>query len=134
MSQSPNLGELVDELHKLRERKRAIESQFKPKVEEISAEMAAAQERLIALMEAAGTMAARGTRASFTLTESLTPNVKNWEIFSNWVQETGNFQVLVKRVSAPALLSVRETIKGKRIKGVEFIKSTSSTLANLKKK
>ncbi len=90
------VGELADTLWLIREEKRkhaAIEK-------EINGRQTAVEKELMAAMAELGIEGGKANYASFSIKKSFVPKVEDWDAFYKYVQQTGYFHLLHKRLSA----------------------------------
>lgn len=120
------VGSLIDKLHGIREKKRALAVEEK----KLSEEYSAAEQDLIQLMDAEGVTKSTGKSASASLSESQQFNVADWEQFMPYVAKMKRWDLVQKRVSAP---SVRELVgmKGVVPPGLEQYTKREIGLRNL---
>lgn len=111
------IGDMVDQLAALRERKRELEA----KLAEIEGEYKGVEEQLMAKLEEEGVDASRGKLASCSITKSVTANVTDWDAVFAYVKKTGYFHLFQRRLTDA---SYRELLEGgKKVPGVEpFVK------------
>lgn len=110
---APTLGELTDKLRDIYERKKAAEEVVKALDEEY-------KKAELALMEAADaqqTTAGKGKKASFSISESVLPQVKDWDAFGKFIYKNKYLHLLERRPSVTGCRELFET-KG-AIPGVE---------------
>lgn len=108
-----NLGSTIDTLWQLREDKREAEAVVKV----IEAKMEGLEEDLMEKLDAQGTKAATGTKASASITVATVANVDDWAAFHAFIKKTGHFHLLQKRVSDPAYRELLDM--GKPVPGVQ---------------
>ena len=97
-AKQPTLGELIDQLDKLREQYRLIEEKAKPVKAEYDALEKEILEKLLAEQMDKGT----GKRATVSVKRSIVGSIKDWDALTTFVQKTGNFQLFNRSVGAPA--------------------------------
>lgn len=107
------IGEMVDDLATLRDRKRELEAQVK----EIEGEYAALEEQLMERLKAEKTDASRGSKASCSITKNVVANVIDWDAFHEYIRKNKYFHLLQRRVSDTAYRELLEA--GKKVAGVE---------------
>lgn len=110
-----SLGQDIDELHDIREKRRLLELQIK----DLDETYGAVEERLMSKMEAANLDKMTGKKGTVSITSSVVATVNDWDAFHAWIAKTKNFQVLQRRVSDPAWREVVEHSKGKNPPGTE---------------
>jgi hypothetical protein len=103
-----NIGDMIDQLHALREQKRALEA----KVAAVEGEYKGVEEELLERLGREGIDASRGTKASCSITSSVVANVLDWDVLNAWIGKTKNFQLYQRRLSDPAYRELME-LKGK---------------------
>ena len=108
-----NLGSSIDDLFKLRERKRLAEETVKA----IEVEINAAQEILMERLDKEKLDKATGALASVSISTAITANVEDWDTFNAWVKKTGHFHLYQKRISDAAYREVIDS--GKKVPGVQ---------------
>lgn len=107
------IGEMVDDLYRLREDKRALEV----KIAEVEGTYKGIEEELLERLANEKTDAARGKAASCSVTSSVSANVTDWDELHKFVKKTGHTQLYFRRISDPAFRELLEQ-KGK-VPGVE---------------
>lgn len=111
------IGDMVDQLAKLRDRKRELEDQIKV----IEGEFEGIQVQLMEKLEAEGTETSRGKLASCSITKSVVANVTDWDEVFKYVKKTGHFHLFQRRLTDAAYRELLEA--GKKVPGVEpFVK------------
>lgn len=121
---SKTIGQLADELHDLREEKRELEEKVKAVQEKYDLKML----ELFDLSDEQNTTTGKGQRGSFSIGESVVPQVKDWDAFYKYIQKTKYWHLLERR---PSVTGCRELFDSKgAIPGVD--KFTKRTL-NLRK-
>lgn len=92
------IGELIDQLHDIRESKRALDAQVKT----VEAKYAEVETQLMDLLEAQDTDRGSGKKASVSVTSSVVAQVEDWDALYKYVKRTGYFHLFQRRVSDPA--------------------------------
>lgn len=124
MSKAKTIGQLADEMHDLREEKRALEEQVKAVEEKYNLKAL----ELFDLADLQNTTTGKGQRGSFSIGESVVPQVKDWDAFYKYIQRTKYWHLLERR---PSVTGCRELFDTKGvIPGVD--KFTKRTI-NLRK-
>ena len=106
-----SIGGIADHLFDLREQKRELEA----KVAKIEAEYKEHEERLFERLEKEGTDAARGKRASVSVSMGTVATVDDWAEVEKYVKRTGNFQLFQRRISDASyreLLELKGAVPG----------------------
>lgn len=107
------IGEMTDKLHEVRERKRAAEEVVKA----IEEEYQALEAKLLEAADAQQTATGKGKKASFSINESVLPQVKDWDVFWKFIGKHKYFHLLERR---PSVTGCRELFDTKgAIPGVE---------------
>jgi hypothetical protein len=107
------IGELTDKLHQIRERKRAAEEVVKA----IDEEYKAAELKLMEAADAQKTGTGKGKLASFSIGESVLPQVTDWDAFYKYIYKNKFGHLLERR---PSVTGCRELFDTKgAIPGVE---------------
>lgn len=118
------IGALADQMHDLREQKRALEEEIK--VIEDKYNILAMD--LFDLADEQGTTTGKGKRGSFSLSEAVVPQVKDWDAYWKYITKNKYYHLVERR---PSVTGCRELFdKGVAIPGVE--KFTKRTI-NLRK-
>lgn len=89
------IGEQIDALQGLKIRKRQAEEVVKG----IEEEIAAAEGKLIELMDAQGITKSTGSMATVSIQESVKPSVEDWNAFYQYIKEHDYFHLLDRRPS-----------------------------------
>jgi hypothetical protein len=108
-----NIGDMIDQMHALRERKRELEAE----VAKVEGEYKGVEEELMERLAAQGVDAARGKLASCSISTNTIANVLDWDKFNAWVKKTGHFHLYQRRVADAAYREMLE-LKG-AVPGVE---------------
>jgi hypothetical protein len=90
--------DLVNELFDLREAKRSLEAQIK----EIESRVSEIKAELIPRFQEDGTQSTATNRASATLTETILPQVVDWDAFYAYIKDTDSFYLLERRPASTA--------------------------------
>lgn len=111
------IGDLIDGMFALRERKRELEAQIK----EIEGEYDGLSNTLLEKFEAEHATASRGSKATASVTTSVTGNIVEFDDLCKFVKRTGYFHLFERRISATAYRELLDS--GKKVPGVEtFVK------------
>lgn len=121
---NPSLGALNDALWEIREKQRKMQKEL----DELAQEREALERRLIDAMDAQGTDQSRGTYATATISESIKPQVEDWDAFWAYIRRTNSFYLLERRAAAVAY---RETMERRR-KPLPGVKSFVKRSINLR--
>ena len=110
--QPQTFGAMIDEMYELRTLKQEHES----KAKKLKEQMDVLEAAIINRLDIDETTMSRGKTASAILTESVVPQVEDWDEFYGYIQENEAFHLLQRRVSTAA---ARETLEaGETISGV----------------
>lgn len=99
------IGDLVDKLHEIRERKREAEEAVKA----IDEEFRRVEAELMELADEQGTLTGKGKVGSFSIVESVLPQVKDWDAFYKYIQKTKYWHLLERRPSVTGCRELFET-------------------------
>jgi hypothetical protein len=105
------IGSIIDQLYEIRSKRQTLAEEDK-KLKDAYADL---ETQLIAAMDAQDTIKSTGKRATAIVTESLVPNVKNWDEVWDYIREANAFHLVQRRLnSAPwrELHSLGDTIPG----------------------
>jgi len=106
------IGQKIDSVFDLREKKRALDAQVK----ELEGQIKTFESELMEDMAAQGVDKMSGTKATVSITTSTVANVEDWNDFLAYVYKMKYGHLLQRRVSDPAY---RELLgQGKKIPGV----------------
>lgn len=120
---SLSLGGMADKIYALSGEIAKIEAQ-KKEVEEAKRDL---ENQLIAAMGEAGTDIVRGETASCSLSESVRPQIADFEALTKFIKRTGDFQLFEKRIGANAYREVKERLGNKPVPGLtEFTQTKLS--------
>lgn len=108
----PTIGQKIDAMFDLREKKRALDAQVK----ELEGQLADLESQLMEDMAAQGVDKMSGTKATVSITTSTVANVEDWNEFLAYVYKMKYGHLLQRRVSDPAYRELLE--QGKKVPGV----------------
>ena len=100
-----NIGDKIDLLHTKREQMRAAQAIF----DGFEAEYKTVELALAAQMKAEGVSASRGNMASFSFSESIVPQVEDWDRFYAYISRHKYFHLLDRRPSVAGCRELFET-------------------------
>ena len=106
------IGQKIDAMFDLREKKRAPDAQVK----ELEGQIKGFESELMEDMAAQGVDKMSGTKATVSITSSTVANVEDWDSFLAFVYKMKYGHLLQRRVSDPAYRELLE--QGKKIPGV----------------
>jgi hypothetical protein len=122
---APTLGTLIDQASEIREQKRELERQIKQKNEALDE----LEQQIIEALDKQGVTSSTGRRATGSITESVVPNVKDWDAFYAYIFKNKYGHLLDRRPSVTGCRELFET-KGK-IPGVEPFTKRKLSLTNI---
>lgn len=102
------IGAKIDQLHDLREQKRALEEQIK----QLTGQMDVLENSLIDQMDAEGVSKSTGNSATVSITASVKPSVDDWDAFYAYIHRFKYYHLLERRPSVTGCRELLET-KGK---------------------
>jgi predicted metal-binding protein len=100
-----SIGTKIDKLFSLREQKRALEAEVK----QISEQMAELEAELIEKMDAEGVVKSTGKTATVSISESVRPNVDDWDAFYKFIHRYKFYHLLERRPSVTGCRELFET-------------------------
>jgi hypothetical protein len=119
------MDDLLNELYEVRTTLKALteqETALKRKKNELEAYIAAELERQ-------GIDQVGNDKATVSIKKEIVPTVENWDVFQEYVAETGRFELLQKRASATAYRELQQM--GEDVPGVN---ATELTKVNFRSK
>ena len=108
-----SIGDMIDQLVTLRDRKRELEA----KLAEVEGEYKGVEEQLMEQLEAQGIEGSKGAKASCSITKNTVANVTDWDALFAYIKKTGFFHLLQRRVTDTSYRELLEA--GKKVPGVE---------------
>lgn len=102
------IGAKIDQLHDLRESKRALEEQVK----EIVGKARELENALMEQMDTEGVSRSTGNSATVSITLSVKPSVDDWDAFYKYIHRMKYYHLLERRPSVTGCRELLET-KGK---------------------
>lgn len=102
------IGAKIDQLHKTREQKRALEEQVK----QLSHLLDGLENELIEQMDKEGVTKSTGKFATVGITTATRPSVENWDDFYAYIHRNKSYYLLERRPSAAGCRELFES-KGK---------------------
>jgi hypothetical protein len=127
MARVVTLGSLIDQASSLRERKRALEEQAKV----VGAELQELEAKIIEALDKEGVTSSTGRLATGSVTESVVPQVEDWDLFYAYIFKNKYGHLLDRRPSVTGCRELFET-KGK-IPGVLPYVKRKLSLTNIGK-
>jgi hypothetical protein len=112
---------MIAELVRIRDRKRELEAELK----ELNEQWDSIKPKLMGKMEAEGSNRVSSANGTVSLTESIVPQVVDWDAFNAHVLATGDLHLLQRRVATAAFRELYEARK--EVPGVQpFVKKDIS--------
>jgi len=98
------IGTMIDNLDKIRERKRALDEQVK----DLETQYRELSEQILARLAEQGLPKASGRRATVSRSETLVGQLEDWEALTKYISRTKNYQLFERRISAAAFRELFE--------------------------
>ena len=95
---SRSIGSLTDELYEIRSQRLALEKE----ADGLKSRESAISSYLIKRLQADDTEAVRGTKAMFSLSHKVVPEVLDWESLYSFIVDNHAFSLLQKRIGSMA--------------------------------
>jgi len=108
------LDTLIDDIFDIRNEVRALNKQ----VDELKAQKEGMELSLIEMMDAVGTDQSRSSVATATITETVVPQVTDWDAFWRYIMRNKATYLVERRAAAVAFRETLEQRKGRPIPGV----------------
>ncbi len=107
------LGDKINQLYHLRERKRLLKQQL----DELNEEYESLEREIMGDLDAVGLQLGRGGIAQASITETTVPTVNDWEAFEEYVKNNDALYLFERRVSARSWRELYES--GELVPGTE---------------
>ncbi len=107
------LGTLIDQLNVIILKQKTLDKT----AAELKAKRIAKQEEVVKALKAANVTSSKGKSMSVSLTESVVPQVKDWNKFYPYMTKTKGFDMLQRRVNGKAIMD--RINDGKKVPGIE---------------
>jgi hypothetical protein len=120
-----SMDTLLNELHEVRSNLKELlekESALKKIKGELETE-------LVIMLEGQGIDQISNDKATISIKKEIVPTVENWDVFQEYIAETGMFELMQKRASATAYRELQQM--GQDVPGV---KATELTKVNFRSK
>ena len=108
------LDALIDDIFDIRNEIKAMNKQ----VDELKASKEEKELKLLEMMDAVGTDMSRSDVATATITETVVPQVTDWDAFYKFISRNKAFYMLERRAAAVAFRETLAQRKGRAIPGV----------------
>lgn len=122
-----NMGQLIDKLHTIREKRRALSKQD----DELKTEYDTFEQMLLDKMKAEGCERSAGKTASASISSNLVYNVKDWDAFTAFVYKKKCAHLFQRRVSNAAVDEMFRLNPKGGVPGVEAFNKEGINLRNL---
>lgn len=117
------LGDLADQLHTLQEKLAEVNL----KVKSLEEEKHALESTIIAALHDNGIDSIRGKYATISVTETVRPQIADFEQFATFVLRKKALHLFERRISGKAYKEMKELLKGKPVPGLnEFVQQKLS--------
>ena len=120
-----NIGSHIDQLYAIRAERLAKEKE----IEELKVHEKLLDDELKEKLLASGLNGAKGNLASFSIKLEIQPNVLSWEDMYKYIQTTGEFDLLHKRIGATAWRERYES--GVIVPGTESVETFKTSLRKI---
>lgn len=108
------LGQEIDRLFEIREKIKTIEA----KAKELQVVFDAREKALLERLEAEAVTGSRGSKASVSISDSIVPQVENWEEAWAYIHRNKAYHLIKRSMNAAAYRELLEQRKGKPVPGV----------------
>jgi hypothetical protein len=99
------LGVTIDALYNMRQQRLELQRA----VDGLKAEETELRGQILDALEASGLAKASGQVATAGIKTSLEPMVEDWDLVFAWIRENNRFELVQKRISAPAWREYKES-------------------------
>lgn len=99
-----NLGNMIDSLYALRQMRLDVQH----KVDDLKAEEVAARELIMSKLDEIGLTKGNGLHATCGIVTKIEPVTEDWDAVHAFIRAENRFDLLQKRLSAPAWRDLRE--------------------------
>lgn len=103
--QPQTVGAMMDRMFQIRNEKRELEEQVKA----LNEEWEGIEARLLMLMDEQGSTRVANHQGTAILSETLVPQVEDWESFIHWARDNDALHMIQRRVSSPAYREIIES-------------------------
>jgi hypothetical protein len=93
-----NINDLIDQFVEVKAKREALSNEVK----QCTSKLAALENDIMSLMSEAGISKAGNDKATCSMRQTLQPAIDDWKVFYDYVAETGQFELLHKRLSSTA--------------------------------
>lgn len=103
--QPQNVGAMMDRLFQIRNEKRGLEEQIKA----LNQEWESLEGALLMAMDEQGSTRVANHQGTAILSETIVPQVDDWESFIGWAKDNDALHMVQRRVSSPAYRELVES-------------------------
>ena len=107
-----NLDETIDQLKTVKEQIKDLNTEVK----ELKAREDEIARDLMAKMDEAGLKRMANDNATISVATEIVPDPTDWDLFYQYIKDTGQFELLHKRISLPAF---RELLQSQEVPGMQ---------------
>jgi hypothetical protein len=100
-----DIGTMIDGLYGLRQQRLELTKQ----VDAFKADEVQIREKILELLDGMGLAKASGYHATCGVKESIEPVTEDWEMIHNYIRTENRFDLIQKRLSAPAWRELRDS-------------------------
>ena len=109
------LGDMIDDLHRLRAERKDLKTQD----DALRTEYKETEELVMNELNRTGLEGAKGDLASVSLSETEVPAVKDWNKLLRFIKKEGALHLFERRIAKGAWVGLVESRKGRPLPGVE---------------
>ena len=115
-----NLGAIGDAIYSKNEEIATANA----KVKELEQEKRALEERLLQGMQAAGTDIVRGAKATVSISETVRPQIADWDTLEKFVLRKKALHLFERRIASTAYRELKESLGNKPVPGLSEFTQT----------
>ncbi len=120
MTKPATIGQMIDNLEAIREKKRVAQKV----VDDLAAQYSALEAELMERLEKDGTDKASSKKATVSITQTTVANVTDWDAVHAYIKKHGYFHLMQRRISDPAFRELYELELNKLRKKKSFQEDT----------
>jgi len=124
---TPTIGELIDDIYKVREKIKALNAQ----ISEFESQKSELEGQLLTAMDDQGITQSRGSLASATRKMETVAQADDWEALYPYISRTKSWQLLHRRINNAAYRELLEQRNGKPIPGLSSFTKASISLRSI---
>lgn len=122
---TPAVGSLINKLMDIRESMKPLNAQ----IARLKEEKEETELKLIEMMDALGTDQTRNDVATASISDTVVPQVEDWDRFYRWIHRNKAYYMLERR---PASVAFRETLEQRKNKPIPGVQSYTRRTINLR--